>query len=74
MQENTHNKLYLQIELVSMSQLYRLFVVATVQSVDITIMCFIIDLKIKVQGDEDNIPYLSEAAGLLFSGINCYYK
>ena len=73
MQENTHNKLYLLIELVSMSQLYRLFVVATVQSVDITIMYFIIELKIKVQGDEDNIPYLSEAAGLLFSGTNCYY-
>ena len=57
-----------------MSQLYRLFVVATVQSVDITIMYFIIELKIKAQGDKDNIPYLSEAAGLLFSGTNCYYK
>ena len=33
-------------------------------------MYFIIEWREKIQGDEDNIPYLSEAAGLLFSGTN----
>ena len=36
-------------------------------------MYFIIEWRGKVQGDENNIPYLSEAAGLLFSGTNFYY-